>query len=335
MKVLVTGGSGYIGSHTIVELIGAGHAVVVIDNLSNSKRESLRRVEKITGKKVRFYKADLRDRVALSMVFEKEAIEAVLHLAGLKAVGESVAQAHRYYHNNIDTTLALIEVMEKFGVKKLVFSSSAAIYSGSAPQPVTEDSPRGASNPYGHTKLMIEQMLEDIVHTNQDWDITSLRYFNPIGAHESGLMGESPNGIPNNVLPLITQVAIGKLEKLYVFGSDYDTPDGSGLRDYIHIVDLVKAHLAALDHLSHPNVYKAYNIGSGKGVSTLELIAAFEKATGAKVTYEIADRRPGDIARCYADSSLALKELGWKAQHTIEEACASAWKWQTLNPVGY
>lgn len=334
-KILVTGGAGYIGSHTVLQLLEQGHEVVVVDNLSNSSKESLVRVEKITGKTLEFHEFDLRNRDMLSALFSTNTFEAVIHFAGLKAVGESVAKALYYYQNNLESTLILLETMKQFGVVKLVFSSSATVYGDPEKLPITEDSRKQATNPYGQTKLMIEQILEDVSQTNEGWSITSLRYFNPIGAHESGLIGEDPNGIPNNLLPYVAQVAVGKLQELTVFGDDYGTPDGTGVRDYIHVVDLAAAHLAALDHLEHPNIYKAYNIGTGKGVSVLEIVKAFEKAAGKKIAYKIAGRRPGDIASCYADPSLANNELQWKAKLSIEDACRDSWTWQSKNPQGY
>lgn len=335
MNILITGGAGYIGSHTVVELLNNGHTVTVIDNLSNSSRESLRRVEEITHKSLVFHELDLCQQSELEAVFNSSSFDAVIHFAGLKAVGESVTEALRYYRNNIESTLVLLGVMEKYNVKKLVFSSSATVYGNPEFLPLTESSPRSATNPYGQTKLMIEQILEDISHTNKGWNITSLRYFNPVGAHESGMIGEDPNGLPNNLLPFVAQVASGKLDKVKVFGDDYETPDGTGVRDYIHVTDLAKAHLAAIQHLNHPNEYKAYNIGTGGAVSVLEMITAFKKASGKSIPYEVVARRPGDIASCYADVSLAEKELGWKAKLDIQEGCNSAWKWQSQNPNGF
>lgn len=335
MKILVTGGAGYIGSHTIIELLNADHEVIVVDNLSNSSKESLNRVEKITNKSVIFHEIDLRNRVALETIFRTNEIDAVIHFAGLKAVGESVAKALYYYQNNLESTLTLLEVMKQFDVKKLVFSSSATVYGDPEMLPLVETARKQATNPYGQTKLMIEQILEDLAATNEGWNITSLRYFNPIGAHESGLIGEDPNGLPNNLFPYIGQVAVGKLAAVQVFGDDYDTPDGTGVRDYIHVVDLARAHLAALNHLDHSDEYKAYNIGTGIGISVIESIHAFEKASKKTIPYKIIERRPGDIASCYADASLANKELDWKAQLTVEDACRDAWKWQSQNPNGY
>ncbi len=335
MKILVTGGAGYIGSHTIIELLDQGHEVVVIDNLSNSSSESLKRVEQITNKPVEFHEIDLRNKDELYDVFEAHKFDAVIHFAGLKVVGESVRQALAYYRNNLESTLLLLEAMKQFAVKNLVFSSSAAIYGDPDSLPIKESCAKHATHPYGQTKLMIEQILEDICATNEDWNITSLRYFNPIGAHESGRIGEDPRGLPTNLLPYITQVAVGKLDTLKVFGANYDTPDGTCTRDYIHVVDLARAHLAALDHLDHPNKYKAYNIGTGETVSVLELITAFEQSTHKKIPYEIVARRTGDIVSSYADPSLVNKELKWKAQLSLQDGCNSAWKWQSQNPNGF
>ena len=333
--ILVTGGAGYIGSHTVVSLLENDYQVVVVDNLSNSSAESLRRVEKITGKNVEFHEFDLRNRDMLESIFTTHDFDGVIHFAGLKAVGESVAKALYYYQNNLESTLTLLDVMKKFDVKHLVFSSSATVYGDPEMLPLVETARLHATNPYGQTKLMIEQILEDISKTNEDWQITSLRYFNPIGAHETGLIGEDPNGLPNNLVPYISQVAVGKLDKLRVFGDDWDTPDGTGARDYIHVVDLAEAHLAALEHPSKPNEYKAYNIGTGNSNTVLEMVKAFEEASGKEVPYEVIERRPGDIANCYADPSLANKELGWKATRTIADACRDGWKWQSQNPDGY
>ena len=335
MNILVTGGAGYIGSHTIIELLASGHGVVVVDNLSNSSAESLRRVEEITGQSVPFHEFDLRDRARLAELFRSEAIDAAIHFAGLKAVGESVEKALLYYQNNLESTLTLLDVMQEFDVKKLVFSSSATVYGDPARLPITEDMPLSATNPYGQTKLMIEQILRDVAATKQGWQFTSLRYFNPVGAHPSGRIGEDPSGIPNNLLPFVSQVAVGKRDHLSVFGDDYDTPDGTGVRDYIHVVDLARAHVAALEHLGEPDECKVYNIGTGRGTSVLELVKAFETASGKEVPYQITPRRPGDIAACYADPSLAEAELGWRAELTIEDACRDAWNWQSNNPNGY
>lgn len=335
MNILVTGGAGYIGSHTLVELLQRGHTPVVVDNLSNSSAESLQRVKQITGSSVPFFEQDLRDKAKLQELFSAHEFDAVIHFAGLKAVGESVTEALRYYQNNLESTLTLLEVMKDYNVKTLIFSSSATVYGTPEKLPITEDMPRSATNPYGQTKLMIEQILTDITATNSGWNITSLRYFNPIGAHDSGLIGEDPSGLPNNLLPYISQVAIGMRDKLTIFGDDYDTPDGTGVRDYIHVVDLARAHVSAIEALGHANTYKAYNIGSGIGTSVLELVRAFERASGHEVPYIVAGRRPGDIATCYCDPSLAKKELNWSAQLTIADACRDAWKWQSSNPNGY
>lgn len=335
MKVLVTGGCGYIGSHTAIELIADGHDVVVVDNLSNSSQEALRRVEKTTGKEIPFYEIDCTDQEALNRVFKEHKIDAAIHFAGLKSVNESVSKPLAYYRNNIDSTLSLCEVMQAHGVKKLIFSSSAAVYGTPEELPLTENSRTGSSitNPYGQTKFMIEQILRDLSVADPEWQITLLRYFNPIGAHESGFIGEDPNDIPNNLLPYVSQVAVGKLKKVRVFGNDYDTVDGTGVRDYIHVVDLARGHVAALNHLQGGAA--VYNLGTGRGTSVLEAIHAFEKAAGKEIAYEIVDRRPGDVASCYADCSKANKELGWKAEKTFEEACADAWHWQSQNPTGY
>lgn len=335
MKIAVTGGAGYIGSHTVVELLASDHDVVVIDNLVNSSAESLGRVRDISGRSVVFYQEDVRDEAKLEEIFTKHNIDAVIHFAGLKAVGESVEKPLLYYRNNLESTMALLSVMERTGVKKLVFSSSATVYGDPVRLPIIEDMPRSATNPYGQTKLMIEEILEDLARANDGWNITSLRYFNPVGAHPSGLIGEDPNGIPNNLLPYVSQTAIGKREQVNVFGDDYDTPDGTGVRDYIHVVDLAKAHLAALEHLDHPDVYKAYNIGTGSGVSVLELIEAFRRASGADIPYQVAARRPGDVAACYADVSRAKSELKWQAKLAIDQACVDSWRWQSQNPDGY
>lgn len=335
MNILVTGGAGYIGSHTIVELLNKDHQVVVIDNLANSSEESLKRVEQITGKAISFYQNDVQDRQTLQSIFDKHQIDSVIHFAGLKAVGESVAEPLLYYRNNLDSTLTLLEVMDQYNVRQLVFSSSATVYGDPETLPIPETAPRSTTNPYGATKLMIEQILEDTSKTNQNWCFTSLRYFNPVGAHKSGRIGEDPNGKPNNLLPYISQVAIGKLDGLSIYGNDYDTSDGTGVRDYIHVVDLAQAHVAALENIDHPNIYKSYNIGSGTGTSVLELVKAFEAASSKSVPYTFADRRPGDIASCYADPGLAQKELNWQTKLSIEEACQDSWRWQSQNPNGY
>lgn len=335
MAVLVTGGAGYIGSHTVVELLEQGEQVVVIDNLSNSSFVSLERVEQITGKKADFYQIDILDREALKSLFAKYDIQSVIHFAGLKAVGESTRIPLRYYQNNIAGTLVLCEVMAEFGVKNLVFSSSATVYGDPATVPILETFPTGATNPYGRSKLMVEEILTDLNSSDSQWNIALLRYFNPIGAHPSGLIGEDPNGIPNNLTPYITQVAVGKLPSLSVFGDDYPTPDGTGVRDYIHVVDLAKGHLKALDKLKEQPGLVTYNLGTGIGYSVLEVVRAFEKATGKTIPYQISQRRPGDIAQCYADPSKARDELGWIAEKGIEEMTADAWRWQSTNPDGY
>jgi len=335
MHILVTGGAGYIGSHTIIQLLNNNHDVTVVDNLSNSSVESLKRVEKITNKKIQFHEIDLRDRIKLEEIFANNRFDSVIHFAGLKAVGESVAKALFYYHNNLSATLNLLEIMNTFGVKQLVFSSSATVYGDPEKVPIKENFPLSATNPYGQTKLMLEQILKDISKTRDGWKIISLRYFNPIGAHESGSIGEDPNELPNNLAPFISQVAIGKLNKLMIYGNDYNTIDGTGVRDYIHVTDLAAAHLAAIENGGKVNKYKAFNIGTGKGTSVLEMIHAFEKASGKKIKFKVTDRRDGDIATCYADVSLAQKELGWKAEKTVADACIDAWNWQTKNPNGF
>ena len=336
MAILVTGGAGYIGSHTVVELQTAGYDVVVLDNLSNSSEKSLQRVEKITGKPVTFYKADILDRDALNAVFEKESIDSCIHFAGLKAVGESVQKPWEYYENNIAGTLTLVDVMRKHGVKNIIFSSSATVYGDPAFVPITEECPRGqCTNPYGWTKSMLEQILMDIQKADPEWNVVLLRYFNPIGAHKSGMIGENPNGIPNNLMPYITQVAVGKLKELGVFGNDYDTPDGTGVRDYIHVVDLAKGHVKALKKIEEKAGLKVYNLGTGIGYSVLDIVKNFEEATGVKIPYVIKERRAGDIATCYSSAEKAEKELGWKAEFGIREMCADSWKWQSNNPNGY
>lgn len=335
MAVLVTGGAGYIGSHTCVELLNAGKEVVVIDNLCNSCEEALERVKKITGKKLTFYQADLLDRKAVEEVFEKEEIESVIHFAGLKAVGESVQKPLEYYYNNITGTLVLCDVMRKYGVKKLVFSSSATVYGSPKTVPIKEDFPLSVTNPYGRTKLMLEDIFRDFYVSDPEWNIILLRYFNPIGAHKSGLIGEDPKGIPNNLTPYITQVAVGKLKEVGVFGNDYDTPDGTGVRDYIHVVDLAIGHVKALKKLEEEAKVRTYNLGTGQGYSVLEVIKAFSKACGKDIPYVIKPRRAGDIATCYADASLAEKELGWKAERKLDEMCEDSWRWQSQNPNGY
>ncbi|WP_226678980.1 UDP-glucose 4-epimerase GalE [Mesobacillus jeotgali] len=335
MAILVTGGAGYIGSHTCVELLNAGYEVVIVDNFANSKPASLKRIKGITGNDFTFYNIDLLDKEGLAKVFADHQIEAVIHFAGLKAVGESVSKPLQYYHNNITGTLILCEVMKEYGVKKLVFSSSATVYGMPEKMPITEEFPLSTTNPYGSTKLMIEQILKDVYVADDSWSIALLRYFNPIGAHKSGLIGEDPSGIPNNLMPYITQVAVGKLEKLQVFGNDYPTVDGTGVRDYIHVVDLAHGHLKALEKVLDDQGVEAYNLGTGTGYSVLQLVSAFEKASGKKVPYEIVDRRPGDIAECYADPSKAKEQFGWEAQLGVEEMCKDAWRWQEKNPHGY
>ena len=332
----MTGGAGFIGSHTCVELLEAGYEVVVVDNLYNASRKSMDRVEQITGKKLTFYEADILDREALNQIFEKEKIDSVIHFAGLKAVGESVAKPIEYYYNNIAGTLVLCDVMRKHNVKNIVFSSSATVYGDPAFIPITEECPKGKiTNPYGQTKGMLEQVLEDIHVSDPEWNVILLRYFNPIGAHKSGLIGEDPKGIPNNLVPYVAQVAIGKLKCLGVFGDDYDTPDGTGVRDYIHVVDLAKGHVAAIKKLEEKKGVLIYNLGTGKGYSVLDVVHAFEKACGKEIPYEVKPRRPGDVAACYADPAKAKAELGWEAENGIEEMCADSWKWQSMNPNGY
>ena len=336
MAILVTGGAGYIGSHTCVELLNAGYDVVVVDNLYNSSEKALQRVEQITGKKVKFYEVDLLDQPALKDVFDKETIESVIHFAGLKAVGESVHKPLEYYHNNITGTLILCDEMRKHGVKDIVFSSSATVYGDPAEIPITEHCPKGEiTNPYGRTKGMLEQILTDLHTADDEWNVVLLRYFNPIGAHESGLIGEDPKGIPNNLVPYIAQVAVGKLEYLNVFGNDYDTPDGTGVRDYIHVVDLAKGHVKAVKKRTDKDGVSIYNLGTGVGYSVLDVLHAYEKACGKTLKYEIKPRRDGDVAVCYSDSAKAKKELGWVAEKGIEEMCADSWKWQSMNPDGY
>lgn len=335
MNILVTGGAGYIGSHTCLELLQAGNEVVVVDNLSNSKQESLRRVQELAGKPLTFHQLDLLDENALRAVFEQSAAQAVIHFAGLKAVGESVRIPLRYYHNNITGTLILCKVMLEQGVKNLVFSSSATVYGDPQRVPITEDFPLSATNPYGRSKLMIEEILRDLYRADEFWNIALLRYFNPVGAHASGRIGEDPNGIPNNLLPYISQVAVGKLQELAVFGNDYPTPDGTGVRDYIHVVDLALGHLKALEKLSTNPGLVTYNLGTGRGCSVLEVVSAFERACGRKIPFRSVERRPGDVAVSYADPARAERELEWKATRGIEAMCADVWRWQSGNPDGY
>ncbi|MFI3054405.1 UDP-glucose 4-epimerase GalE [Streptococcus suis] len=335
MSILVTGGAGYIGSHTVVELLKLGKEVVIVDNLSNSSILVLDRIETITGKRPTFYELDVADKEALRQVFENENIEATIHFAGYKAVGESVAKPIMYYENNIMSTLALVEVMTEFSVKKIVFSSSATVYGLNNPSPLVETMPTSATNPYGYTKVMLEQILRDVEVADKEWSIALLRYFNPIGAHESGLIGEDPAGIPNNLMPFIAQVAVGKREELSVFGNDYDTVDGTGVRDYIHVIDLALGHIKALEKISTTAGVHTYNLGSGQGTSVLELVQAFEKVNDVPVPYKIVDRRPGDVATCYANADKALAELNWKTEKTIEDMCRDTWNWQSKNPNGY
>lgn len=337
MAILVTGGAGYIGSHTCIELLNAGYEVVVVDNLCNSCRESLNRVEEITGKNVTFYEVDLLDEPALDRVFQKEKVESVIHFAGLKAVGESVYKPLEYYHNNITGTLILCDVMRKHGVKNIVFSSSATVYGDPAFVPITEECPMGLiTNPYGRTKGMLEQILTDLHTADPEWKVMLLRYFNPIGAHESGRIGENPKGIPNNLLPYITQVAVGKLVCLGVFGNDYDTPDGTCVRDYIHVVDLADGHVKAVKKLEkNQGGVWIYNLGTGSGYSVLDVIHAFEEANDLKINYVFKERRPGDIPACYADPAKAREEMGWSAKRGIKEMCQDSWRWQKNNPDGY
>ena len=335
MNILLTGGAGYIGSHTLVELLANGHSPVVVDNLDNSSEEALRRVEQITGSSVPFYNLTVQDGPTLRAVFEQHSFDAIIHFAGYKAVGESVEQPLKYYTNNIDSTLVLMKVAQEFGVNKIIFSSSATVYGNSTELPLKETSQTGIgiTNPYGRTKYMLEEILRDIATANPALEVTLLRYFNPVGAHESGLIGEDPNGAPQNLLPFVSQVAVGKREKVFVFGDDYDTIDGTGVRDYIHVVDLARGHVAALEH-SQPGTH-IYNLATGRGTSVLELIHAFETACGKQIPYEIVERRPGDVASSYADPTLAKQALGWTAQYTIDDICASSWKWQSQNPNGY
>ena len=336
MSILVAGGAGYIGSHTCVELLNAGYEVVVVDNLYNSSEEALKRVETITGKAVTFYQVDLLDKPALDDVFKKESISSVINFAGLKAVGESVRKPLEYYHNNITGTLNLCDVMRNHGVKNIIFSSSATVYGDPAFVPITEECPKGQiTNPYGQTKGMLEQILTDLHVADPEWNVVLLRYFNPIGAHESGLIGEDPKGIPNNLVPYIAQVAVGKLARLGVFGNDYPTHDGTGVRDYLHVVDLAKGHVKALKKLTPGSGVSIYNLGTGNGYSVLDVLHAYEKACGKELPYEVKERRAGDIATCYCDATKAKNELGWVAEKGIEDMCADSWRWQSSNPDGY
>lgn len=336
MRILVTGGAGYIGSHTVVELLNAGHEVVIVDNLYNSSEKAVDRIQELTQKTVAFYQTDICDLEGLNKVFDAQQIDAVIHFAGLKAVGESVRKPVEYYNNNIAGTLNLIEAMRSHNVKNIIFSSSATVYGDPAEIPITEKCPKGTcTNPYGWTKWMIEQILTDVHTADPEWIVILLRYFNPIGAHESGRIGEDPKGIPNNLLPYVAQVAVGKLKEVGVFGNDYPTPDGTGVRDYIHVVDLANGHVAALEQIKKNAGLKVYNLGTGKGSSVLDVIHAFEKACGHEIPYSIKPRREGDIATCYAKCDLAKEELGWEAKYNIDDMCASSWKWQSENPDGY
>jgi len=333
--ILVTGGAGFIGSHTCVELLNSGYDVVVIDNLVNSKRESIRRVEQITGKRVAFYEADARDEATLNTIFDKHPISGAIHFAALKAVGESVAKPVEYYRNNIDSLLVLLDVMRARNVKQFVFSSSATVYGVPKSSPIDETFPLSATNPYGQSKLIAEQILRDVEISDPSWRIATLRYFNPVGAHESGLIGEDPGGVPNNLMPYVAQVAVGKLEKLRVFGGDYDTADGTGVRDYIHVVDLARGHIAALDALVKRDASFVVNLGTGQGYSVLEVVKSFEKASGKPVPYEIVARRPGDVGACFANPAKAQDVIGWQAEFGIERMCADHWRWQAANPRGF
>ena len=333
-KILVTGGAGFIGSHTCVEFLESGYEVVVLDNLSNSKEESLRRVEQITGKKVTFYKADMRDAAAMKQIFAENEIDAVVHFAGLKAVGESVEKPLEYYENNLNGTFVLLAAMREAGCKRFVFSSSATVFGMHNPVPYVEDMPTSATNPYGYTKVMIEQILHDCCNADPEFSVVALRYFNPIGAHKSGLIGEDPNGIPNNLLPYIGQVAVGKREQLSVFGNDYDTPDGTGVRDYIHVVDLAKGHVCAIEYAAGHKGFMPINLGTGNGISVLEMVEAYSKACGFPIKYRIAPRRAGDIATSYADASRAKELLGWEAHETLETMCEDSWRFMQRNPNG-
>lgn len=336
MNIIVTGGAGFIGSHTVIELINAGHSVVVVDNLVNSSRIALARVEKIVGQKIPFYEVDIRDRQGLEKVFSENKFDCCIHFAGLKAVGESVQKPWEYYDNNITGTLVLLDVMRKAGCKNIIFSSSATVYGNPAVIPITEKCPKGeCTNPYGQTKSMLEEILRDMYVADKEWNVVLLRYFNPIGAHKSGLIGENPNGVPNNLMPYITQVAVGRLDHLNIFGDDYDTPDGTGVRDYIHVVDLARGHVKALKAIDDKCGVEVYNLGTGIGYSVLDLVKAFEKATGVKIPYVIAPRRAGDIAACYSDPSKAWEKLGWKAEYGIDDMCRDSWNWQKNNPNGF
>ena len=336
MTILITGGAGYIGSHTALELLNEGYDVVVYDNLCNSSRESLRRVEELTGKQIRFYEGDVQDEKALTDMFKEQRIDAVIHCAALKAVGESVQKPLEYYQNNISGTLTLLKVMREVGVKNIVFSSSATVYGSPEEMPITEECPKGqCTNPYGWTKSMMEQIMSDVQKADASWNVILLRYFNPVGAHKSGRIGEDPKGIPNNLMPYISQVAVGKLEKLGVFGNDYDTPDGTGVRDYIHVVDLAIGHVKAINYIFTDPGLDVINLGTGQGYSVLDMVKAFSRACGKEIPYEIKPRREGDIAMCYADPSKAARVLGWKAERGLDEMCEDTWRWQSQNPGGY
>ena len=336
MNVLVTGGAGYIGSHTCVELLENGYNVIVIDNLCNSNPKSLQRVETITGKAVTFYEGDVRDEALLRQIFAKHSIDCIIHFAGLKAVGESVEKPWMYYDNNLNTTLTLTKVMQDVGVKKMIFSSSATVYTAGNEMPLQETSTTGnCTNPYGWTKYMTEQILSGIAHADQEWSVCLLRYFNPIGAHKSGLIGEDPRGIPNNLMPYITQVAIGRRQRLSVYGNDYDTPDGTGVRDYIHVVELARGHVAAVNYILNNNGCEVFNLGTGCGYSVLDMVNTFQQVNDVKIPYVITPRRPGDLATCYADPAKSAEILHWRAEHTLADMCRSAWQWQKQNPKGY
>lgn len=334
-KILVTGGAGYIGSHTVVELVAAGYEAIIVDDLSNGSVQVLDRLKSITGREISFYQGSVADKGFMNRVFEENHIDAVIHFAAYKAVGESVQEPLKYYENNVGGTIALLEVMKENKVDHIIFSSSATVYGMNNISPLTEDLPTSATNPYGYTKLMMEQILTDLARAHSDWSVTNLRYFNPIGAHESGMIGEAPNGIPNNLMPYITQVAVGKLQELSVFGNDYDTHDGTGVRDYIHVVDLAKGHVLALKHNLENKGVAVFNLGTGIGYSVLDMVKAFENVNGVKIPYTVKDRRPGDVATCYADASKANDILGWKAEKTLQDMMRDSWRWQSSNPNGY
>ena len=334
-KILVTGGAGYIGSHTVVELVAAGYEAIIVDDLSNGSVQVLDRLKSITGREISFYQGSVADKGFMNRVFEENHIDAVIHFAAYKAVGESVQEPLKYYENNVGGTIALLEVMKENKVDHIIFSSSATVYGMNNISPLTEDLPTSATNPYGYTKLMMEQILTDLARAHSDWSVTNLRYFNPIGAHESGMIGEAPNGIPNNLMPYITQVAVGKLQELSVFGNDYDTHDGTGVRDYIHVVDLAKGHVLALKHNLENKGVAVFNLGTGIGDSVLDMVKAFENVNGVKIPYVIKNRRPGDVATCYADASKANDILGWKAEKTLQDMMRDSWRWQSSNPNGY